>query len=680
MNILIVDDRDDNLYLLEVLLKGNGHEVRSASNGVRALEMLKSVNFDLVISDILMPGMDGFELCRRVRADSKLCRIPFIIYTATYTGPQDELFALRIGADRFIQKPCEPEVFMDTVNDVIKSTETRCLSSALSMPDEEEVLKLYNERLVRKLEHKMLELEKEVEARHKADAVLRQSESRYRSLFNSIRDAIVVADISRMIMDCNLAFTDVFGYSLDEVAGKKTAIIYADEEEFRSIGQRISNSRNHSSFQYMASFLKKDGTVFPGEVTIFYLRNDDGYVEGFIGIIRDMTDRIRSEKNERELESRLNQAQKMEAIGRLAGGVAHDFNNMLSIIIGYSDMAMRHLNTSDPVYNEIMQIRKAGERSADLTRQLLAFSRKQPVTPVVTDLNSMIENQLRMLERLIGEDIDISFFPGADLRKIKMDLSQIDQILVNLAVNARDAISGTGAIVIETINISFDETGISSHAYMNHGDYVVLSVSDNGAGMDQETMSHIFEPFFTTKGEGGTGLGLATVYGIVKQNEGTINVYSEPGTGTTFRVYLPAFHGDLSEQAEKAAGSVLHGNETILLVEDEELVLVLAKRILAGFGYNVIAFNVPDEALLTAERYEGKIDLLVSDMIMPGMNGKELHKKIQQTRPDIKTIFMSGYAPNFIASRGIPENDIDFIQKPFTVETLARKVRDILDK
>ncbi|WP_051284167.1 response regulator [Desulforegula conservatrix] len=676
MNILIVDDRDENLYLLEVLFKGNGYDVQSVPNGAEALERLESGGVDLIISDILMPVMDGFELCRRVRANEKLCHIPFIFYTATYTGPQDELFALKIGADRFIQKPCEPDVIMGAVRDVMTIARSKEIVLATESAHEEEILKLYNQRLVRKLEQKMLELEKEVQDRQKAEEILKQSETRYRFLFNSIRDAIVVVDTKRAVIDCNPAFVDLFGYSLEDIIGKETFMFFANDEALRQVENEFKKYIADYRFLYKVDFKKKNGAVFPGEVNIFYLMAEKGILKGFIGIIRDITERIHAEKTEKDLESRLHQSQKMEAIGRLAGGVAHDFNNMLSIIIGYADMALTRLNPLDPLYNDVLQIINAGERSADLTRQLLAFSRKQPILPVATSLNSLIENRLKMLGRLIGEDINVKFFPGAGLWNIKIDTSQMDQILVNLTVNARDAISSGGIITIETANVDH----VAEDSIIAQGEYVMISVADTGKGMDAETIEHIFEPFFTTKENLGTGLGLATVYGIVKQNEGFVNVYSEPGIGTTFKIYIPRFYGEATEKIEKEQTSNLNGKETILVVEDEEIVLAMAKKILSVYGYKVFEAKTPGDACLIAETHKGEINLFLSDMVMPGMTGVDLQKKIHKIIPDLKTIFMSGYTPQFIAQKGFIEENFNFIQKPFSVVALAQKVREVLDR
>lgn len=388
-----------------------------------------------------------------------------------------------------------------------------------------------------------------------------------------------------------------------------------------------------------------------------------------------------AEKNVR-LENQLLHAQKMESVGRLAGGVAHDFNNMLGVILGHVEMALEELDPNLTIYDDLTEIRKAAERSANLTRQLLAFARKQTVIPKVIDLNDTVTSMLKMLHRLIGEDIELTWNPGVRLWPVKMDPSQIDQILANLCVNARDAISGAGRISIETENITFDETFCSNHPDSEPGNYVRLSVSDNGSGMNKETQDHIFEPFFTTKGVGaGTGLGLSTVYGAIKQNNGYITAHSEEGQGTTFSIYLPGYVGkDVSPSTEITGESLVCGKETILLVEDESAILNLATKILEKQGYTVMATNSPGEAIRRAEEFTGELHLLITDVVMPEMNGRELAKKILSFYPNLKRIFMSGYTADVIANQGILEEGVPFIQKPFSIKDLTTKVRAILDQ
>lgn len=409
-------------------------------------------------------------------------------------------------------------------------------------------------------------------------------------------------------------------------------------------------------------------------------RMEDGSIL-WHGIISDTTDQKRAEKEKEKLHSQLNQAQKMESVGRLAGGVAHDYNNMLSVILGYTEMALERVKPEDPLWADLKEILKATNRSADITRQLLAFSRRQVIAPKKLDLNATVEGMLRMLRRLIGEDIDLVWKPKVNVWSIKMDPSQLDQILVNLCVNARDAISDVGKITIETGVKTFDKAYCDDHAEYLPGNYVLLAVSDDGCGMSKETQENLFEPFFTTKEMGkGTGLGLATVYGIVKQNWGFINVYSEPGQGSSFKIYLPR-DASAVEPLSKAPGTImdLHGKETILLVEDEEKVLEMTTEILERLGYHVIVAGTPDEAIELARSISCKIHLLMTDVVMPKMNGRQLAQQLQSSYPNLKVLFMSGYTAHFIAHHGVLEEGVNFIQKPFLKNDLSIRLREVLD-
>ncbi|MBP2675197.1 MAG: sensor hybrid histidine kinase [Deltaproteobacteria bacterium] len=401
---------------------------------------------------------------------------------------------------------------------------------------------------------------------------------------------------------------------------------------------------------------------------------ESGSVKEVIEIGRDITE-------SRRLESQLRQARHMEAVGRLAGGVAHDFNNMLNVILGYAEIASNRLPPGSPIVPFLEEITKAGRRSAGLVAQLLAFSRRQIVAPKVVRVNDAIAEQMNMLRRMIGEDVRVDFLPAHDLWNIRIDPSQLTQILANLAVNARDAIEGVGTITIETSNVTVDDAYHRVHDYAAPGKYVLLSFSDTGAGMDAEVLEHIFEPFFTTKAPGkGTGLGLSTVYGIVKQNDGFIHAYSERGAGSTFRAYFPRVRENTGNVPDKAPGAPPAGTETVLLVEDEQQILDLATRILENLGYRVLPAGSPEAACLLAERHEGEIHLLLTDVIMPGMNGQDLRRRIERQRPGIRTLFMSGYTENAIVHRGILEKGVSFLPKPFTVSLLAEKVRSVLDR
>ncbi len=387
----------------------------------------------------------------------------------------------------------------------------------------------------------------------------------------------------------------------------------------------------------------------------------------------------KAEEEKKVAEKQLAQAQKMEAIGRLAGGVAHDFNNMLGVIMGYADLALTRLKGGDPLSYPLEQIRQAAERSADLTRQLLAFSRKQLTQPQVLDLNQEIEKQRVMLARLIGENLDLKFYPGSDLWPIEVDPSQIDQILANLVINARDAISNVGIITLETLNVALDQTYSSTHIYAVPGDYVCLMVSDNGMGMDRQTQEQIFDPFFTTKqSEHGTGLGLSTVYGIVKQNKGIIHVYSELGEGTTFKLYFSRTQASIPKAGSEQASSPVPGQETILLVEDEEMVLELTQTVLEEQGYKVLSAQSPQQAQEVAKEYADQIQVLITDVVLPEMNGKELRAVIEAIIPNVKTLFMSGYTENVIVQRGMVDPKFFFIQKPFSAAGLGNKLRQVL--
>jgi two-component system, cell cycle sensor histidine kinase and response regulator CckA len=401
--------------------------------------------------------------------------------------------------------------------------------------------------------------------------------------------------------------------------------------------------------------------------------NAAGEVIAAIEIVEDITEKL-------SLESQLLQAQKMESVGRLAGGVAHDFNNMLAVILGYTQLIMENEDLPQPTFNSLLQIQKAAERSSDLTRQLLAFARKQPIAPKVLDLNETVEGMLKMLRRLIGEDINLEWLPGKNIWPINVDPSQVDQILANMCINAKDAITGAGKIIIETRKAVFDKAYCEKHPAFIPGEYTLLTVSDNGCGMDNKTMDKLFEPFFTTKEPGkGTGLGLATVYGIVKQNNGFINVHSELGFGATFKICLPRYKDAIMTEQTEIHPELAMGKETILLVDDEKAILDMAEVMLQQLGYNVLAALSPAEAVKLAETHGHEIHLLVTDVVMPETTGRELAKKLTPLYPDMKHLFMSGYSADVIAPHGVLEHGIHFIQKPFSLRNISIKVREALE-
>ena len=443
---------------------------------------------------------------------------------------------------------------------------------------------------------------------------------------------------------------------------------------------RRGAQKNGVSFDREIAITRENGETLDVHVFVDIVVDKDGKPQITKGVVMDIRERARAREALQNTEAQLIQAQKMESIGRLAGGVAHDYNNVSSIIIGYSELALEEMDKGNPLYTSFQEILNAARRSTAITRQLLAFARKQTVSPTILDLNRTLEGMLKMLGRLIGEDISLSWLPGPDLWPVLVDASQVDQVLANLCINARDAISGTGTITIETGNCSLDESYCRHYSYVNPGDYVMLAVSDTGCGIMPEHLDSIFEPFFTTKGIGqGTGLGLSTVYGIMKQNNGFINAYSELGRGTTFKVYFPRLKGRVEAAEVPAITVVPKGNsERILLVEDDRSILEIATRLLVTQGYRVITASSPTEALQQHQKQAGKIDLLITDVIMPEMNGRELANLLLVRNKTLKVLFMSGYSANVIAHHGVLDRGVHFLQKPFNRKTLAEKVWEIL--
>lgn len=485
---------------------------------------------------------------------------------------------------------------------------------------------------------------------------------------------------------------------IKEVKRNESRVIYASENFYQMIGIPATDMAGKTMEELFpaemaAKITSDDWNVVENGMTLKIDEDFNGrsytsikfpIVQGgktlLAGYTIDLTERKKAEAEREKLEKQLQQSQKMEAIGQLAGGIAHDFNNMLSVINGYSDMLLRKVPESDPKHELIREINMAGARSADLTQQLLAFARKQTIAPKVLDLNDTVVGMLKMLQRLIGENIELLWKPDANPWKVKMDPSQINQLLANLLVNARDAISVSGRVIIETRKAAIDEAFCEIHPDSVPGKYVVLSVSDNGCGMGRETMEHIFEPFYTTKRIGeGTGLGLATVFGIVKQNNGFINVYSEPGNGSIFKIYIPRHFSEEEEtDKESQAPKIIAGTETVLLVEDEDALLQFTKILLEQMGYTVLTANAPGHAVKLAEEHDGEIHILMTDVVMPEMSGRSLSETIISKRPGIKCLFMSGYTADIIAHNGILDKGIHFLEKPFTAEELSTKLRETL--
>ncbi|MEI8191108.1 MAG: ATP-binding protein [candidate division NC10 bacterium] len=512
---------------------------------------------------------------------------------------------------------------------------------------------------------------------------MRESEERFDQLAEQSGTIAWEVDDQGLYTYVSRVAEAVLGYRPDELAGRMHFYdLHPEEgrEAFKTAAFAVFERKESFHNLVNAAQIKGGRQVWVSTNGIPLL-NADGTLRGYRGSDTDITASKQAEGEQAKLQDQILQAQKMESVGRLAGGVAHDFNNMLGVILGQTELALMRVDAAHPLHTDLMEIRSAAERSADLTRQLLAFARKQTIAPQVLDLNATVESMLTMLRRLIGENLQLTWQPKAPLWPVRVDPSQIDQILANLCVNARDAIADVGTLTIATGTAVFDEAYCADHAGAVPGEYVRLSVRDTGAGMDPDTLSHIFEPFFTTKGVGtGTGLGLATVYGAVKQNNGFITADSAVGHGTTFTLYLPR-HVGKPEQARPAgpADPARCGHETILLVEDEPAILTLTTRMLEHQGYTVLAARTPGEALHLAREHVGALHLLLTDVVMPEMNGRALAKTLLALYPQLKRLFMSGYTATVIAHHGVLEAGVHFIQKPFSMQDLAAKVREALE-
>jgi two-component system, cell cycle sensor histidine kinase and response regulator CckA len=519
----------------------------------------------------------------------------------------------------------------------------------------------------------VLGIVRDITERKQAEQELRDSEARFKALHNASFGGIAIHD-NGIILECNQGLSEITGYSAAELIGMDGVLLLAEQSR-NTVRKNILN-RYEKPYEVIG--LRKDGSEYPVRLegrNIPYKGKSVRTVE-----FRDISESKCAEEDKKTLQNQLTQAQKMESVGRLAGGIAHDFNNKLGIILGNAELILDELEPNHPIFSGLREIQQAAKQSADLTRQLLAFARKQTIFPKVLDLNETVEGILKMLRRLVGEDIDLAWLPGSKVSPVMMDSSQLDQILANLCVNARDAIEDVGKVTIETGNVAFDEAYCEGHSGFVPGDYVLLAVSDDGCGMSQEILKNIFEPFFTTKEVGkGTGLGLATVYGIVKQNNGFINVYSEPGQGTTFKIYLPLIDDKSKQLSEKhPEGKALRGRETILLVEDDPSILKMTTIMLEKLGYHVLGANTPDEAIQLTRKSSGEIDLLMTDVVMPKMNGRDLAMNLLSLYPNLKCLFTSGYTANVIAHHGVLDKGLNFIEKPFSMQDLAAMIRKSL--
>ncbi|HKW41964.1 MAG TPA: response regulator [Gemmatimonadales bacterium] len=632
--LLVEDSEDDALLLLRELTRAGFAPVAERVDNRAAMESaLDRQSWDLVIGDYSMPHFGGPDALALVR--ERGLEVPFIIVSGTI-GEERAVAAMKAGASDYV-----PKGNLKRLVPVIE----RELREAAGR----------RERLV-------------------TAAALRAAEASYSTLVENAPVGIYRSTPAGRFLSANIALARILGYdSVAEVLGLDlTRGVYADPAE----RQRLLDRDSYTDREYdevETTWKRRDGGRLTVQLSVRAVRRGDGSVEYYETFVRDLT-------QQRGLEAQLLHAQKMEAVGRLAGGVAHDFNNLLTVILSYSDLLLEDLPSDRSEREDIEEIRKAAVAASSLTRQLLAFSRQQVLQPRVLDINGVVTATEKLLTRLLGEDVRLTTSLASDLGAVKVDPGQLEQIIMNLAVNARDAMPRGGRLTIETANVDMDEAYVRGHPVAQPGRYAMLAVSDTGIGMDAETQARIFEPFFTTKDPGkGTGLGLATVYGIVKQSGGFIWVYSEPGHGTSFKIYLPRVD-DAARSAPAASAPVVGGSETVLVVEDVPAVRAVASEMLTRYGYTVLEAADAETALRLAAKHDGEIHLLLTDVVMPDASGRELADKLVKLKPGMKVLYMSGYTDDAVVRHGVLQDGIAFLQKPFTPESLARKLRTVLDQ
>jgi PAS domain S-box-containing protein len=642
--ILVVDNHPVILKFMTQLFEKEGHQVMTAETGLDALDILRNFIPDIIFIDLVMPNIDGRKLCQIIRKIPKLKDIFLVILSAI--AAEQKVDFTEFGANACIAKaPFNKMVkHIHTVMDQLSLTPSASLS--------DQVLGL-SDVFPRHITEELLFIKRHFEA-----------------ILGTMSEGILEITSEGRIVYANPAAIALIGI-LEETLLASNFTDLLKETDGQLIKDQLVAIHNQSK-----TIIRDFPVMINGKqilLNIFPIMDEKHRT--IVIILNDVSERKR-------MEAQFLQAQKMEAIGQLAGGIAHDFNNLLTIIKGYSQLSLMELKEGAPLRENIEEINKASDRASDLTYQLLAFSRRQILEMRVLDLNALLPGVERMLRRVIGEDIELVTRLAEDLGRVKSDQGQIEQVIMNLAVNARDAMHAGGKLTIETANAELDEAYARAHVAVTPGRYVMLSVSDTGVGMTPEVRGRVFEPFFTTKERvKGTGLGLSTVYGIVKQSGGNIWVYSEPGKGTTFKIYLPRVDEPLEEVVERVVGGELHrGDETILVVEDNDEVREVAVRILSGQGYKVLEASQGLDAFLICTEHDGPIHLLLTDVVMPKMSGRELAERLGSIRPRIKVLYMSGYTGNAIVHHGVLEKGMNYIQKPFAVEALARKVREVLDK
>ncbi len=674
-SVLIVDDRGSDLYMLRMLLEGHGHTVFTASNGEDALKAALKTPPDMIISDIMMPVMDGFVLCREWMGDVRLKDIPFVFYTATYTDAKDEEFALSLGAVRFIVKPTEPDELMKIIQGVVSDMDEGKIEPGTPAPaTNQEVLRLYDERLVNKLEQKTLALEEEIAERMLAEEALRESEERFRSLFDQGPLGIGLMDGQGALFDTNTAFGEVLGYSREELLGRQANdITYPEDREPSLTLTRQLLAGEIPGFHLEKRYLKKDGTPVWCSITAAPVRNPQGEVLYTVGFLEDISAR-------KILEDQLRQAQKMEAVGQLTGGIAHDFNNVLAVILLSADLMATGWSRGEPIdLADLNAIRDAAKSASGITRKLLSFSRQAELRTAPTDLRRVVEKMGGMLRTAVPESVELRLRTETETPSVRVDETAIEQTLLNLVTNARDAMPNGGVLSVVIKEVLLDEEYCAQQVWAQPGLYACLEVADTGMGMDAETQRRVFEPFFTTKDPGrGTGLGMPMVHGLTEQQGGHVCLLSEEGEGTTVRLYFPACLDEMEQSARAASPEDLPGgSETLLVVEDQADLRETARRVLKRQGYTVLTASNGREALEVLEGSAAQVALVFSDVIMPVMGGLELYQALGECEYAGKFLLASGYTGPEAMDEAL--KDIPYIQKPWLLSDLLRAVRDALD-
>ena len=681
VRVLVVEDSPTQAQELAWLLESEGFSVDVAKDGEAGLERCRARRFELVLSDVVMPGIDGYELCRRLKADVRTQRIPVVLLTSL-TEPMDVIRGLECGADNFLTKPYDSayligrlrrlldDIALRGERKVAVGVEVVLLGRRFTInSDREQMLDLLMSTFEEVLRSRQREYETKL-----TEQTLRESHRLLQSALDALPEQIAIVNQGGSIVAANAAFRSSVGDR--GIAGSSYLTVWQrafspDAEDAATVadGIRELHTGERSSYGVEYSVTRdKEQRWFSLRARRFPDRD-----ERLLAIEnQDITARKR-------LEDQLRHSQKMEAIGQLAGGIAHDFNNLLAVIQSYGQFLAQDLEPADPKRSDVEQVLLAAEAAAGLTRQLLAFSRQQVLKPEVLDPNAVISQFEKMLRRVIGEDVEYHAVLDPSIGRVKADAGQLQQILMNLVVNARDAMPSGGKLTLETGNFVLDEEYARVHAGVGAGEYVAISVTDTGSGMDAETQARIFEPFYTTKGIGkGTGLGLSTVYGIVQQSGGHIWVYSEVGRGTTFRIYFPLIDEPTATARRVLSTHPARGSETVLVVEDNDAVRAAICRILRRAGYEVVEAAGAEDARAVCAQKGRAIQLLITDVVMPFVSGPELAAELASARPELKVLFMSGYSGNAITRHGVLREGVMFLHKPFTPTSVAHAVREVL--